>query len=140
MYFDQKSCHFLARILRVPENKWSNFWEGKKLVMSLCISLDKFKILISCFFSSNYTNFLMKYGFLHYFVIKNLVDKISKIKNLRWKFRTIFCWLCRGVFNFLQNKMDTFSTFCKHQKEYLILRGPLSYKVTLSCGLTPTYN
>ena len=40
----------------------------------------------------------MKYRFLHNFVAKNLCDKISKIKNLRWQFRSIFRWLC--VFNF----------------------------------------
>ena len=31
---------------------------------------------------------------------KNLCDKVSKIKNLRWQFRSIFRLFCRGVFNF----------------------------------------
>ena len=31
---------------------------------------------------------------------KNLCDKVSKIKNLRWQFRRIFCWLRRGVLPF----------------------------------------
>ena len=34
------------------------------------------------------------------FVVQNLCDKVSKIKNLRWQFRSIIRWACRGVFNF----------------------------------------
>ena len=53
-----------------------------------------------CFFDSGYTNFLIKFGFLHNFLAKNLCEKLSKIKNLRWQFKSIFRWLCHGVFNF----------------------------------------
>ena len=71
---DPKSGHFLAPILRVPATKLSNFWREKKPVMLLSISLDKFKILISLqgvqkimriftSFYSDYSNFLIKYGF-----------------------------------------------------------------------------
>ena len=78
---DQKSGHFLAPIWRVPATKLSNFWRKKKPVMLLSISLDKFKILISLqgvqkimriftSFYSDYSNFLIKYGFLHNFVAK----------------------------------------------------------------------
>ena len=78
---DPKSGHFLAPILRVPATKLSNFWREKKPVMLLSISLDKFKILISLqgvqkimriftSFYSDYSNFLIKYGFLHNFVAK----------------------------------------------------------------------
>ena len=108
---DPKSGHFLAPILRVPATKLSNFWRKKKPVMLFSISLDKFKILISLkgvkkimqiftFFYSNYTNFLIKYGFLHNFVAKNLFDKVSKIKNLRWQFCGIFRWLRHGLLCF----------------------------------------
>ena len=67
--------------IRVPATKFSNFWRKKKPVMLLSISLDKFKILISLqdvqkimriftSFYSDYSNFLIKYGFLHNFVAK----------------------------------------------------------------------
>ena len=29
-------------------------------------------------------------------MVKNLCDKVSKIKNLSWQFCWIFCWLLRG--------------------------------------------
>ena len=48
------------------------------------------------------------YNFLSYnygnFLSKNLCDKVSKIKNLSWQFRWIFCRLCHGVLHF----------FCKY--------------------------
>ena len=37
---------------------------------------------------------------LRNFVVKNLCDKVSKFKNLRWQFRRIFRWLCHGVLHF----------------------------------------
>ena len=60
------------------------------------------KVILKIIISSieNCTNFLIKYGFLHNFVAKNLCDKVSKIKTLILQFRSIFRWLCRGVFNF----------------------------------------
>ena len=41
---------------------------------------------------------------LENFVVKNLCDKVSKIKNLRWLFWRIFRWLCHSVLHF----------FCRH--------------------------
>ena len=38
------------------------------------------------------------------FVVENLCDKVSKIKNLSWQFRWIFRRLCHGVIHF----------FCRH--------------------------
>ena len=38
------------------------------------------------------------------FVVENLCDKVSKIKNLSWQFRWIFRRLCHGVLHF----------FCRH--------------------------
>ena len=37
---------------------------------------------------------------LENFVVKNLWDKVSKIKNLRWLFWRIFRWLCHSVLHF----------------------------------------
>ena len=59
------------------------------------------------FFYSDYTNLLINYGFLHNFVGENLGDKVSKIKNLKWQFGSIFRWLCRGVFIFSVNLVFT---------------------------------
>ena len=83
-----------------------NFEGEKKLVMSLFLSLDKFKILISlkgvqiimqiyALFYSNYTNFYI-----------TLWQEISVTKFQNWKIwdDSSKVWLCRGVFNF----------FCKH--------------------------
>ena len=100
---DQKSCHFLAPILRVPAAKWSNFWGEKKLVMSLSISLHKFKILISLqdvqkimriftSFYSDYSNFLIKYGFLHNFVAKKSLWQ--SFKNEKSKTAIFFNFPC----------------------------------------------
>ena len=113
--------------------------------MSLSISLDKFKILISlqsvkkimqifAFLYSDYTNFLIKYGFLHNFVAKNLCDRVSNIKNLRWQFGSIFRWLCRGVFNFFcqpcfHEEMDTFEDMPSFSFVNFSLKTRLTEKV-----------
>ena len=141
---DPKLGHFLAPILRVPATKLRNFWWKKKPVMLLSISLDKFKILISLqgvqkimriftSFYSDYSNFLIEYGFLHNFVAKNLCDKVSKIENLRWQLRSIFSLLCRGVFKYFcrpcfhgeicKTKWTLFQPFASTRRNILNLKS-----------------
>ena len=70
--------------------------------MSQSISLHKFKILISlqgvqklmqtfAFFYSDYSNFYITLW------QEISVTKFPKSKNLRWQFKSIFRWFCRGV-------------------------------------------
>ena len=68
---------------------------------------------------------------------KNLCDKVSKIKNLRWQFRRIFHWLRHGVLHFfcrpcfLREICKTKWTMCRQ----LNASSPNNEKLQIYCRL-----
>ena len=105
-----KSFFFIIRNCVVKNSKvWDDSFIGFSAGFVMVYSIFSDGVIFKEKFANQNGHFLTFWDNLTFwnkgnFVVKNLCDEVSKIKNLSWQFRCIFRRLCHGVLHF----------FCKY--------------------------